>query len=369
MGREFAPRRAVWIDLGETPPAPALTAQEAADFERLDLLYRSLCAMLYNYVPASGHPGGSISSGRMVAALLFGTMEYDSGDPDRLDADLLSYAAGHKALGLYAMWALRDEVLRAAAPRVLPADERRRLRLEDLLGFRRNPTQATPLSRRLRVKALDGHPTPATPFVRLATGASGVGMASSLGLALGAADWFGADAPRVHVLEGEGGLTPGRVAEALAFAGTASLGNAIVHLDWNQASIDSDRVTAEDGHPGDYVQWTPMELFHLHDWNVIAVPDGTDLQQVAAAQRAALEIGNGQPTAIVYRTTKGWKYGIEGRASHGAGHRLCSAGYAQALAPLLSAERATLPLCPPGACRCASGATARRWRGASGTRC
>lgn len=355
MGRAFSPRRAVWIDLGETPPEPALTAREAADFERLDLLYRSLCAMLYNYVPTSGHPGGSISSGRIVAPLLFGTMEYDPGDPDRSDADLLSYAAGHKALGLYAMWALRDEVLRAAAPRVLPADERRRLRLEDLLGFRRNSTQATALSRRLRVKPLDGHPTPATPFVRLSTGASGVGMASSLGLALGAADWFGAHAPRVHVLEGEGGLTPGRVAEALAFAGTASLGNAVVHLDWNQASIDSDRVTREGELPGDYVQWTPMELFHLHDWNVVSVPDGTDLQQVAAAQRMALAIANGQPTAIIYRTTKGWKYGIEGRASHGAGHRLCSAGYAEALAPLLGAEAAALRLCPAGACRCGDG--------------
>jgi transketolase len=356
MERKFAPRRAVWIDLGEQSAEPVLGPQEAADLERLDLLYRSLCAMLYNYVPTSGHPGGSISSGRIVASLLFGVMDYDVCDPDRDDADLLSYAAGHKALGLYAMWALRDEVLRAAAPAVLPADERRRLRLEDLLGFRRNPTQATALTRKLRVKALDGHPTPATPFVRLSTGASGVGVAASLGLALGAADWFGpAAAPRVHVVEGEGGLTPGRVAEALAFAGTASLGNAIVHLDWNQASIDSDRVTREDGLPGDYVQWTPMELFHLHDWNVVYVPDGTDLQQVAAAQRTALEIGNGQPTAIVYRTTKGWRYGIEGRASHGAGHRLCSAGYAAALAPLLEAEGVALRLCEPGACRCAEG--------------
>ncbi|HEX8906586.1 MAG TPA: hypothetical protein VF771_17175, partial [Longimicrobiaceae bacterium] len=63
MGIEFSPRRAVWIDFAETPPAPVLPEQEAADLERLDLLYRSLCAMLYNYVPTSGHPGGSISSG------------------------------------------------------------------------------------------------------------------------------------------------------------------------------------------------------------------------------------------------------------------------------------------------------------------
>ena len=31
-----------------------------------------MCALLYNYVPMSGHPGGSISSGRIVSALMFG---------------------------------------------------------------------------------------------------------------------------------------------------------------------------------------------------------------------------------------------------------------------------------------------------------
>ena len=43
-------------------------------------------------------------------------MDYDVSRPSRDDADVLSYAAGHKAMGLYAMWALRNEVLRVAAP-------------------------------------------------------------------------------------------------------------------------------------------------------------------------------------------------------------------------------------------------------------
>ena len=34
--------------------------------------------------------------------------------------------------------------------------------------------------------------------------------------ALGAADTYGPSGPRVHIIEGEGGLTPGRVAEAMA---------------------------------------------------------------------------------------------------------------------------------------------------------
>jgi len=163
-------------------------------------------------------------------------------NPDREDADICSYAAGHKALGLYGMWALRNEVARIGAPDLLPRDTKLQLRLEDLLGFRRNPITSTPLFKKFNSKPLDGHPTPATPFVRLSTGASGVGVATSLGLAYGALDYWGANAPRVHIVEGEGGMTPGRVYEAMAAAGTASLSNAIMHIDWNQASIDSNHV-------------------------------------------------------------------------------------------------------------------------------
>ncbi|MEI6171836.1 MAG: hypothetical protein WCQ45_05085, partial [bacterium] len=66
-----------------------------------------------------------------------------------------------------------------------------------------------------------------------------MGVAASLGLAFGAAERFGANAPRVHIVEGEGGMTPGRVAAAFASAGTSSVSNARVHVDWNQASQTS----------------------------------------------------------------------------------------------------------------------------------
>lgn len=352
MTMSFEPRRGVFVEVRDdgSPPDPLV-----APLLSLDAVYQSLCALLYNYVPTSGHPGGSISSGRFVASLLYGAMDYDVSRPGRSDADLVSYAAGHKAMGLYAMWALRDEVLRVGAPDLLPASEADRLRLEDLLGFRRNPAARTPLFRELRARALDGHPTPATPFLRLATGASGVGVASSFGLALGALDTYGEGAPRVHVVEGEGGLTPGRVAEAVAFAGTAGLSNLVLHLDWNQSSIDSDRVTREGAVPGEYVAWSPSEFFHLHDWNVVLVPDGLDLASILRAQRAALALDNGQPTAVVYRTKKGFGYGVEGRASHGAGHKLCSEGFYAALLPAIRQSALALPVCEPGATRCAAG--------------
>ena len=357
MGLAFGPRRATYTDIGEEIKSKGmpLADDEVITFEMFDLVYRSLCAVLYNYVPMSGHPGGSISSGRFVAGMLFDAMDYDVSDPDRGDADICSYAAGHKALGLYAMWALRNEVTRIGAPDLLPRDAKLQLRLEDLLGFRRNPITSTPLFKRFKTKPLDGHPTPATPFVRLATGASGVGVATSLGLAYGALDFWGANAPRIHIVEGEGGMTPGRVYDAMAAAGTASLANAIMHIDWNQASIDSNHVCRDGETPGDYVQWNPMEVAYLHDWNVIFVPEGRSFQQIVAAQRKARAIDNGQPTAIVYRTTKGWKYGVEGRLSHGAGHKLCSDGFYEAVQPLLDLTRDSFPKCDASCQRCGGG--------------
>src|SRR5574341_515185 len=325
---QLGPRRAAYFDIGrllERTPVE-LSGKLLANLEAVDLIYRTLCGILYNFVPTSGHPGGSISSGRIVEALIYQQMDYDFSHPDSEVADLLSYAAGHKAMGLYAMWALRNEMVRIGRPDLLPPEDKQ-LRLEDLLGFRRNPTQETPLFKKFRSRPLDGHPTPATPFVRLATGASGVGVPASLGLAMASLDMYHEHAPKVHILEGEGGMTPGRVHEALAAGATAGLHNAILHVDWNQASIDSDHVCREGKQPGDYVQWNPMELLYAHDWNAIFVPDGLDYRQIIVAQNLANTLATGQPTGIVYRTVKGWHYGIEGKASHGAGHKFCSEAY------------------------------------------
>lgn len=347
MTLSIGPRRGLFIDISQHGDSEKKIAQddELKQFEKFDLIYRTLCALLFNYAPMSGHPGGSISSGRFVASAVFNSMDYDVSNPDRRESDQISYAAGHKALGLYAMWALRNEIMRIGSAGLLPENEKYQLRLEDLLGFRRNPITDTPLFKKFNSKPLDGHPTPATPFVMLSTGASGVGIGTSLGLAFGALDYYGSDSPRVHIIEGEGGLTTGRAAEAFAAAGTASLKNAVVHLDWNQSSIDSDRVCREGGAPGDYVQWNPLEFGYLYDWNVIYVPDGKAIDQIMAAQKQALEMENNQPTLIVYRTIKGWQYGMEGRQSHGAGHKLCSDPFYEALSPLMTESRLEINKC------------------------
>src|ERR1017187_9022206 len=85
----FGPRRGVFINAAERVAAEGapLDASAVSHFDTFDLFYRTLCAVMYNYVPLSGHPGGSISSGRFVTRLLFDAMDYDLARPDRQDAD------------------------------------------------------------------------------------------------------------------------------------------------------------------------------------------------------------------------------------------------------------------------------------------
>jgi transketolase len=343
--QKTVPRRARFYDIMSDPTitAAAVEDYELAIWEKIDLIYRTLCGIMFNFVPTSGHPGGSISSGRIVEGLMYQTMEYDITNPDRPENDFMSYAAGHKAMGLYAAWALRNELVRAGKPELLPDNLAWQLRLEDLLGFRRNPTNETPLFNKYHSKALDGHPTCLMPGIKHATGPSGFGVPAGFGLAAAALDIYRDDPPRVHMIEGEGGMTAGRVHEALASAATNGLRNIILHVDFNQASIDSDHVCLDETGPGQYVQWNPGELTYFHDWNTINVPDGKDFRQVLAAQRAALTMDNGQPTAVIYRTIKGWKYGIEGCKSHGAGHKFASPQYYEYLSEFEQGFGVTLP--------------------------
>jgi len=327
---DLAHRGTEYVALDSASAVP-LPEPDRQCLEFLDLCYRTLCTVMFNHA-SSGHPGGSISSGRIVESLLFRQMNYDISNPMDRTADIISYAAGHKALGLYAMWACRNEIVRQVIPGLLP-EVPQQLRLEDLLGFRKNPITRTPLFLEFGSKPLDGHPTPQTPFIWLATGPSGVGVAGSVGLALTLKDMHGENAPNVHVIEGEGGMTPGRVAEALASAASSGLDNFIFHVDWNQSAIDSDHVTREGEIAGDYVQWDPCEFLLINGFNVIYVPDGFDFEQINSAQKKAVELKNGRPTGIVYRTIKGWQYGIEGCKSHGAGHKFYSEAYLTSLQP------------------------------------
>jgi len=301
--------------------------QDNRMMERLFIAYRAIVITLFNFVQ-SGHPGGSISAGKIILNLLFNkNTKMDITNLNRPDSDIIGMAAGHKALGLYSYLGLLFEIVKLKDEKLYNSIEHK-MRFEDLLGFRKNPATITPLMKKFNSKRLDGHPTPETPGVVVATGASGVGFGALGGYAFAKKEYFDSP-PVINIIEGEGGMTPGRVHENLAHFWAVSLHNLIVHVDWNNASIDADAVCTDEKCAGQYVNWKPYELGLLHGHNVAYIENGSDNNYIKVAQDFAFNNFVSQknaPNMLVYRTTKGEGY-WEGRKSHGAGYKMDSDEY------------------------------------------
>lgn len=297
-----------------------------SNLDKVFILYRALSIMLFNFAQ-SGHPGGSISAGRMfISTFLKGGMKYDISLPWRKDADMPVIAAGHKAMGWYSWLSILFEAVKQEQPDLLPPEEKY-LRLEDLLGFRKNKSVITTLRKNFHSKTLDGHPTPETPFTHLVTGASGVGVTTSVGLAFGAGDIYRNMPPNIFTFEGEGGMTPGRVEEALMIAGRGQLGNYILLVDHNDASID-----VCDLCHGAYSSITPEERGIIHGFETILIENGKDFNQIIAAFDYLNKylLNSNKPKMIVFRTEKGEGYGYGTNKSHGAGWKMDEPSYFEA---------------------------------------
>ncbi len=294
--------------------------EEKQILERLFIAYRAMVILLFNFVQ-SGHPGGSISVGRLLLNLLYNkNTKIDISNLSRSDSDIIGMAAGHKALGLYSFLGLIFEIVKLKDKKLFDSIEHK-IRFEDLLGFRKNPATTLPLLKKFDSKRLDGHPTPETPGVVVATGASGVGLGSLGGYAFAKKEYYD-NPPIMNIIEGEGGMTPGRVHENLAHFWALSAWNLIIHVDWNNASIDADNVCTDEC-PGQYVNWRPYELGLLHGYNVAYAQDGKDHNHIKVSLDHIFEKAYNEkksPNMIVYKTTKGEGY-LEGRKSHGAGYK------------------------------------------------
>jgi len=216
-----------------------------------------------------GHPGGSISSGRFVTGLLFDAMDYDVARPDVKTPTSSPTPPATRRSPVRALGA-PDEILRSA-PRAAPPRAPPRLRLE---GSARLPAESfddTPLFRKFKARpSMDIRRR--DPVREALDGASGVGLSTSIGLALGAGTST-ARRRRACTSSRARADSPPAGWRSARGAGTASLDNAFLHLDWNQSSMTRTRLPDGDT-PGDYVQWNPMELLILHDWNVVHVPEG-----------------------------------------------------------------------------------------------
>ena len=212
----------------------------------------------------SGHPTSCCSAADVVAALFFGHMRYDPKNPHYYNNDRFILSKGHAAPLLYAAWA-----------------ETGRFPAEELLTLRRLDSE------------LEGHPTPRLPFVDVATGSLGQGLAVGVGMALCARldnlDY------RTYVLMGDGECAEGAVWEAASLAGINQLNNLVAIVDVNR--LGQSQETAFGHNLAAY-----KKRFEAFGWRTEEI-DGHDMDEIVEVL-AAVGLGN-QPLVILAKTLKG----------------------------------------------------------------
>jgi len=214
---------------------------------------------------ASGHPTTCMSAAEIVAALFFAEMRYAPDDPQHPEADRFVLSKGHAAPILYAAW---------AAAGAFPRDE--------VLNLRKITSD------------LEGHPTPRLPFVDVATGSLGQGLAAGIGIALNARR-LQSDA-RTYVLLGDGESAEGSVWEAAESAAYHKLDSLCAITDVN--GLGQSRETQYDHN---------LEAFtnrwRAFGWHAVSI-DGHDLPAILQAFSDA-RMTKGRPTMIIAGTVKG----------------------------------------------------------------
>ena len=210
----------------------------------------------------SGHPTSCLSCAEIVTALFFHEMRWDPRDPAAHDVDRFVLSKGHAA-----------PVLWAALAEAGAIDE-------------------DPLSLRRIDSTLEGHPTPNNPWVKVATGSLGQGLAAANGMAL--ADRLDGLDARVYCLLGDGECAEGSVWEAAEFAALHSLDKVVAIVDVNALGQSGDTPYRHD--TGVFAR-----RFESFGWQVRVI-DGHDLGAVIEAFEAARCVG---PMAIIARTDKG----------------------------------------------------------------
>jgi transketolase len=213
----------------------------------------------------SGHPTTCLSAADILAVLFFDELRFDPKDPQHPEADRFVLSKGHAAPILYAVWAAAG-----AFPR------------EDVMQLRKITSD------------LEGHPTPRLPFVDVATGSLGQGLAAGVGIALNARR-IGSDY-RTYVLLGDGETAEGSVWEAAQMAAHHQLDNLCAITDVN--AFGQSRST-QWGHDIDAF----ATRYRAFGWHAITV-NGHDVAELRAALAEARGM-TGRPTMIVASTLKG----------------------------------------------------------------
>src|SRR5438309_11496543 len=130
---------------------------ESDDFDAIRELGQQLRvdAIRCSTAAGSGHPTSSMSAADLIAVLLTRHLRYDWDNPKQANNDHLIFSKGHASPLVYAMFKTVG---------VISDDE--------MLTFRKFGSR------------LEGHPTPALPWVDVATGSLGQGLPIAVGVAL-----------------------------------------------------------------------------------------------------------------------------------------------------------------------------------------
>ncbi|GAC1692707.1 MAG: transketolase [Candidatus Dormibacteraceae bacterium] len=214
----------------------------------------------------SGHPTSSMSAADLIAVLLTRYLQYDWNKPKDPNNDHLIFSKGHASPLYYAM-------------------------LKSVGAI----TDAELMTNRQFGSRLQGHPTPALPWVDVATGSLGQGLPIAVGVAL-AGEKLDKLPYHVWVLCGDSELAEGSIWEALDKAGHYGLANLTAILDINRL-----------GQRGETMHGWDLDLYaervRSFGWHAIEV-DGHDVEAIDAAYGQALS-GTGKPTVIIAKTIKG----------------------------------------------------------------
>ncbi|MGI6106063.1 MAG: transketolase [Raoultibacter sp.] len=216
----------------------------------------------------SGHPGGSLSSADILAALYFGgVLRYDPSNPKAPERDYFIMSKGHAAPALYATLAHAGFFLK---------DELMTLRQ---LGSR-----------------LQGHPdSNLLESVEVSTGSLGQGLSIASGLASGLR--LDSKSNTVFTLLGDGECEEGQVWEAANFAAHQNLGNLIAIVDVNGLQIDG--YCCNVCSSGDLA-----DKFAAFGWEVSTV-DGHDIAAMVELFSQLKAKAGSTPHVVLAETTKG----------------------------------------------------------------
>ena len=218
----------------------------------------------------SGHPGICLGAATILYTLYSRHLSFNRENPNWYNRDRFVLSAGHGAPLFYSMLYMLGV-----------------LSLDDIKGLRQIGS-ITP-----------GHPEITTPFVDMATGPLGQGVASSVGMAI-AERYLNASFNSelinhyTYVLCGDGDLEEGISYEALALASKLKLNKLIILYDSNNVTLDGklSMSSTED----------VITRFKALNYNILVV-DGESIKEIDYAITRAKE--SIMPTIIICKTVIG----------------------------------------------------------------